>query len=214
MGGIAVTISRCPVNRQRCFTVFLHCTSYDLSAQTSEVVLKSCLKLSIRFIFISHSQHRDSDMRTTKPIMFSAVAMTGALLLSACNTTGQMNTGGAWKNVTGKDWHLTMLSDGGQTFTFTPTSPMQPSAVFSEDGKVNGSSGCNSYFGTYDQDGNQLTFSPLGATRKMCLNGAMAIEAAFSSATTQVTHWKLGNDQLVLIDRDGKTIMTFTTKAP
>ncbi len=151
-------------------------------------------------------------MHCIKPIMFSSLAMAAALLVSACNTTGQADMTADWSAVTGKDWQLTMLINGDNTLT--PTAPIQPSATFTDDGKISGSSGCNNYFGTYTQNAGQLSFSPLGATRKMCMNDAMEIEMAFDAATGQVAGWQLSEGNLVLRDTNGKPVMTFTTKAP
>lgn len=151
-------------------------------------------------------------MRRIKPIMFSSLAMATALLVSACNTTGQTEMTADWSAVIGKNWQLTALTDGDKTLT--PTAPAQPSATFTEDGKINGLSGCNTYFGTYSQNADKLTFSPLGATRKMCINGAMEIEAAFNAATAQIAGWQLSDGNLVLRDANGKHVMTFSAKIP
>ncbi|MDG4720692.1 MULTISPECIES: META domain-containing protein [Thalassospira] len=151
-------------------------------------------------------------MRRIKPIMFSSMAMATALLVSACNTTGQSTMTADWSSVVGKEWQLTILTDGNKTLT--PTAPIKASANFTEDGKVNGISGCNNYFGTYSQDAGKLTFSPLGATRKMCFGDAMDIENTFNSATTLVTAWQLDGGNLVLNDASGKPVMTFTSPAP
>ena len=151
-------------------------------------------------------------MRNIKPIVFSSMAVAATLFLSACNTTGQTDMTADWSNVTGKNWQLTMLTNGDKTLT--PTAPIQPSALFAADGKVSGSSGCNNYFGTYTQTADQLTFSPLGATRKMCINGAMEIETAFNAATGRVASWTLSDGNLVLLDGSGKAVMTFAPTAP
>lgn len=54
------------------------------------------------------------------------------------------------------------------------------SAIFGKDGRVTGSSGCNSYSGTFNQTGTSLSFGPVSITRMACTEpGAMEIEKLF-----------------------------------
>ena len=81
--------------------------------------------------------------------------------------------------------------------------------TFSADGQVNGGAGCNTYRGSYKVDGNQLTFSPMASTKKMCAEPVMALEQAFFAALGETTSYEISNSQLMLLDADGTVVMTF-----
>ncbi|WP_165792370.1 META domain-containing protein [Thalassospira lohafexi] len=102
--------------------------------------------------------------------------------------------------------------DGSKTLT--PMSPVLATANFTKDSKVVGSTGCNRYFGTYEENDGKLKLSPLGATQMMCVEDAMEIENAFNNAMEKVTDWQLAKDALVLSDTNGKPIMEFVPITP
>ncbi len=74
------------------------------------------------------------------------------------------------------------------------------------EGRVSGHGGCNSFFGSYEQDGAKLTIGPLAATRKACPGEIGEKEWTFLrmlEATREVdaTHLKL-----ILKDANGETL--------
>lgn len=149
-------------------------------------------------------------MRAAKPILLPSLMITTTLLLTACNTTNQtQQTAMAddWSAVTDKEWILTKVVQGSRTLE--PMSPVLASANFAADGKIAGSTGCNRYFGSYTRSENGLTMSPLGATQMMCMEDAMEIEHAFTSAMENVADWKVIGTTLSLSDSSGKVIMEF-----
>ncbi len=57
----------------------------------------------------------------------------------------------------------------------------EPGIAFSGDGKINGTTGCNRFFGNYVQDGDRVTFSGIGMTKMACMgDGIMGQEMAFA----------------------------------
>lgn len=64
--------------------------------------------------------------------------------------------------------------------------------------KINGSAGCNDYFGGYERNGEQITFLEMGTTRKGCPNEIMEQEQRY------FTH--LQNAERITIDGDTLTI--------
>ena len=107
---------------------------------------------------------------------------TFALVLAAC---GSYSPGG----LSGTNWTVTSL--GGQA----TVAASQPTIVFGADGKVNGTTGCNNYNGTYTVSGSNLTISPLATTLKACADPAVsAQETAFSTAFQGATSWAIGSD--------------------
>lgn len=149
-------------------------------------------------------------MRAAKPILLPSLTIATALLLSACNTTNQTQQTAMvddWSSVTNKEWVLTKVTEGNRTLE--PMSPVLASANFAADGKVTGSTGCNRYFGNYTRSESGLTMSPLGATQMMCMEDAMEIEHAFTSAMENVADWKVIDTTLSLSDSSGMVIMEF-----
>ena len=89
----------------------------------------------------------------------------------------------------GSAWKVTMM--GGTAIV----SGREPILEFGADGKVGGSTGCNSFFGGYVQDGAALTVSGLGSTKMMCIGqGVMEQELAFTDILSGKTALTLGDD--------------------
>ncbi len=75
------------------------------------------------------------------------------------------------------------------------------------DGRAYGNGGCNHWFGSYVQDGEQLRFSELGSTRRACSEAIMAQERRFLDTLGQVRRWDISNlDQLRLWPARGAPI--------
>ena len=85
------------------------------------------------------------------------------------------------------------------------------SAVFDSDGEVSGSTGCNSYSGPFETDGDALSIGPLAATEMFCEEpeGVMDQEQAFLAAMENAAVYELAEDRLTLRDADGATQVTF-----
>lgn len=94
----------------------------------------------------------------------------------------------------------------GTTWVMSSAGKRPPSISFEADGKVAGSGGCNRFFGNYTQDGEALSFSPLGATRMACPPGIMKMEQAFFDMLGAVRTARIEAPELVLIDASGKEV--------
>ena len=87
---------------------------------------------------------------------------------------------------------------------------------FMEDGKVNGSGGCNNFFGSFESgpDGS-ISFGQLGATRKACPGDIMNREQRFFDALAAATHYSIAGRTLTLTLDSGSvlelTLATDTT---
>jgi heat shock protein HslJ len=88
------------------------------------------------------------------------------------------------------------------------------SAEFSDDGRVSGSSGCNTFSGGYERTGTAITFSPLAGTRKMCAEpaGVMEQEAAFLQALEHSTVYSISENRLELRNQEGALQVQFRLK--
>lgn len=76
-------------------------------------------------------------------------------------------------------------------------------------GRFHGSSGCNRIMGEYKSDPKALTFStPVATTRMICAEGAKQ-EAAFLTALQEVRSWGISEDNLMLLNDQGRMIARF-----
>ncbi len=61
-----------------------------------------------------------------------------------------------------------------------------------------GMSGVNRYFGTYEQDGSKLTFSPIGSTMMAGPENLMKAERAYLNDLSEVSGFKIEGKELIL----------------
>ena len=95
------------------------------------------------------------------------------------------------------DWHVTKMG------SVAIVSGKEPTIRFTRDGKIEGTTGCNRFFGSYVQDGSKVTFSGTGATKMACpQDGVMQQEAAFLAI--------LQGNALVAFERPGKALSHLT----
>ena len=70
--------------------------------------------------------------------------------------------------LTGSDWRLVSFGTAGaETNVIAGTTV---NVKFGEDGRASGSTGCNSYSGTYQVRGDSITIGRLASTRRACLD--------------------------------------------
>ena len=76
-------------------------------------------------------------------------------------------------------------------------------------GRFHGSSGCNRIRGEYKSGPTALTFStPVATTRMMCAEGAKQ-ETDFLTALQEVRSWGISEDNLMLLNGQGRMIARF-----
>jgi heat shock protein HslJ len=80
--------------------------------------------------------------------------------------------------------------------------------AFDKTGKVNGSSGCNSYSASYVLSGSQLAITPPTGTNKLCStpSGIMEQEAAFLALLPEVGGYTIEGDSLYLEDASATVV--------
>jgi putative lipoprotein len=81
----------------------------------------------------------------------------------------------------------------------------EPEITFTDDGQINGTTGCNRFFGGYAQDGAAVTFTGTGMTRMACLgDGLMAQESAFAGILSGAAKASVdGLGRLTIMGADG-----------
>ena len=130
----------------------------------------------------------------------------GLSILSACASSAPQQ--GGEDQLTASAWNLSLLVDkelvAGSSIT----------ALFTTDGNVGGSSGCNHYSGTYKVSGNKIQISgPLSSTMMACSQDLMDQEAAYLQALVESKTFSVVGDQLTLKDASGKSLLVFKAQS-
>jgi heat shock protein HslJ len=131
----------------------------------------------------------------------AGVILLGTALLSACSPRSQ--------SLDATNWSLDTLRDEqGEMVDVLPGTVV--TIDFQAD-TVSGQAGCNNYNGSYQVDGDNLTFSPLATTRMMCAEplGVMQQENAYLQALEVVASYDISGSTLEMTDNRGDTLLTF-----
>jgi heat shock protein HslJ len=105
-------------------------------------------------------------------------------------------------------WKLSGLGDAP-----VRAAPNQREAHFilhPADRRVSGSGGCNRLTGTYELEGDRLSFGRIASTRMACLDGmGMDTESKFLAALQHVSRARITRQQLELLDASGSVVARF-----
>jgi heat shock protein HslJ len=99
--------------------------------------------------------------------------------------------------------------NNGQQAVVSPIAGTTLTATFGEDGALSGSSGCNTFNGTYTLDGNAIAVGPLATTKMACADDVMAQEQAFLAALQGATKVTVEAGQPVLRTAGDAIAVTF-----
>lgn len=110
--------------------------------------------------------------------------------------------------LTGSSWILTALN-GQPSLSEAPIT-----ADFSPDGRLSGTSGCNSYSTTYEIDGSVIAPGLTAGTMMACANPIMQQEIAYLTALNTVDTFEIQGDRLLLKDSGGETVLEFVRQHP
>jgi heat shock protein HslJ len=108
----------------------------------------------------------------------------------------------------GTDWRLVSLGPaGGEAGLVAGTTV---TLKFGEDGRASGSTGCNSYSGTYQVRGDNISIGRLISTRRACLDqNANQQEQRFLSALEAANRFRLASDRLTILSDRNRTVLNF-----
>lgn len=150
--------------------------------------------------------------RARAPLALSVVAIAG-LVLAACSAgatakpSGSVAASAGTGSLEGTPWLLTeYVGPGGNT---VPVPEGVAATATFADGKISGSSGCNTYFGSYTVDGEALTISGVGSTMMACGPVATALETAFLASLKATETFSVSGDTLELRTAGGKVGLKF-----
>jgi heat shock protein HslJ len=108
----------------------------------------------------------------------------------------------------GTSWTATGINNGKGGLEATAGTE-NVTITFGTDGTVSGSSGCNTYNGTYTAEGGTITFGPLAQTMKACEDAIMQIEQQYTAALAASTVYEIEGTTLTLRDASGAMQATF-----
>ena len=110
--------------------------------------------------------------------------------------------------LTGTDWRLVSLGPAGaETNVIAGTTV---TLRFGEDERASGSTGCNSYSGTYQVRGDNISFSRLVSTRRACLDqNANQQEQRFLSALEAANRFRLTSNRLTILSDRARSVLNF-----
>lgn len=128
------------------------------------------------------------------------------LVVAGCGTL--VPSSGGQADLTDTTWSLSTLMDKP---IFADS---YISALFTTDGKVAGSSGCNQYSGTYTVSGTTIQISSsLASTMMACSQELMEQESAYLQAFTEAKSFSINGDQLTLKDANNTAILVYTVQS-
>jgi heat shock protein HslJ len=144
------------------------------------------------------------------PVLAGLVILLPILLVAGC--TGNA-PGPSTLHLNGTGWTLTdYVSNGRSVKTLDGTTVTM---VFSEEGRITGSAGCNHYFASYDLKGTKITIGQAGSTMMYCMGaGVMEQESAYLELLNQAASVSSGNDRLTIANATGTTILSFARIVP
>jgi heat shock protein HslJ len=160
--------------------------------------LGACAKVIERF-------DERGDMRK-RWIAIGLVGLSAAVLAACGSSDDDVEASAASDGppLEGTNWILSDSTDLGVSLDGVTVS-----ARF-EEGTVAGTSGCNSYTGPYEVDGEDLTIGPeIASTQMACEEPQSAVEQAYLAALPDVASFAVADDQLTLSNGDGDAVLVY-----
>jgi heat shock protein HslJ len=109
------------------------------------------------------------------------------------------------------DWTATSLLNGDAVTS--PVAGTELTATFTDDGKLTGSAGCNTYTTTYRADAGAITIAEPATTRMLCDTPVMEQEQAYLAALKRTTAYRVEGSRLSLLTATGTFTATFERSA-
>jgi putative lipoprotein len=150
--------------------------------------------------------HDERYTAATGPYLILLALVAGLLTFSTACTNQAPGPDGAWDGVYGRIWVLEQVEDRTVVDGSTPTLVLEP------DGKLHGKGGVNSFFGSYERQGESgLRFSPLGSTTMAGPPALMDQEAAYLRLLERADGFRLRGGTLELTVA-GEPALVFAAK--
>jgi heat shock protein HslJ len=113
--------------------------------------------------------------------------------------------------LTNNPWKLNLLDDG-EGKVISTIAGTEITLVFAEDGNLTGSSGCNTYNGTYEINGEQVAIGPIVTTMISCTEPDMLMEQeyAYLQMLETVTNYQIKGNELELVNDSKGSRLNYT----
>ena len=110
--------------------------------------------------------------------------------------------------LTGIEWRLVSLGPTGSEEDVVAGTTV--TLRLGEDGRASGSTGCNSYGGSYQVRGDNISFSRIAATRRACLDqNANQQEHRFLTALESANRFRLSSNRLTILSDRNRSALNF-----
>lgn len=145
------------------------------------------------------------------------------VLVPACSDDGGDATGGSDSSsattaaaatgpLSGTAWVLLSWGEGSTPIQAAPGPPA--TLELAADGRLAGSTGCNSFTGNWSADGERLTLQPGPMTEAACTDPALSTqERALLRLLPTVGEYELGDEELRLTDAEGSLLAVYMAQA-
>jgi heat shock protein HslJ len=133
----------------------------------------------------------------------AAVLMLLTVLAYSAVSCGLM--GGSNDDLAGTTWKIETMGGAPPPVTLIITAEFN-------DGRVSGSSGCNSYGATYTINNGKLEIGDIAVTEMACLEeSVMQFEQSFLELLGMVRSYSLSESRLDLMDEAGNAVLSFVS---
>lgn len=113
----------------------------------------------------------------------------------------------------GTNWRLVSFGPVGTEENVV--SGTKPTLNFAEDGRASGSTGCNSFSGTYTVRGDTLSFGRMISTKRACLDQrANQQEQLYLTALEQARWFRLASNRLTIYYISRRNVLNFESDSP
>lgn len=113
----------------------------------------------------------------------------------------------ATAGLVGPEWRLTRF--GMENPVEDTLQRVKVTAVFSEERRVSGISGCNRYSGEYDARRDSLMFGKMASTKRACPDPVMKVEERYLDVLGDIRSYEIRDERLDLYDEGGALRLTF-----
>jgi len=150
----------------------------------------------------------------------SKLLLNSVLLITLCSSLNAQtavpsgtNPASAESKLANTQWRLASFNvQGAESAVINGTTV---TIKFGADGRVGGSTGCNSYGGEYREQADSLSFSRLISTKRACLEqSANRQEQQYLAALESSRSYKLSDTGLTIFYGDGRSALNFVNDLP
>lgn len=111
-------------------------------------------------------------------------------------------------NLDGTKWKLSFIQPLDRSLlSVADRFPMGLPTLNFQENSINGNTGCNTFNGEFQVKDSQIAFDRLAMTRKFC-DGVQ--ENLFTENLNSTTHYKVENQELILLNQDNMVVLRFT----